>query len=51
MAVTVRPAQVRDARDITSAHVTAWQVAYRGIFPDPFLDGLTDEFEDRVRRW
>jgi len=51
MAVTVRLAEVRDARAVTRAHVAAWQVAYRGIFPDSFLDDMTRELEDRVRRW
>jgi GNAT superfamily N-acetyltransferase len=34
-----------DADDLADVHVTTWQEAYRGIFPDVFLNGL-----DRTRR-
>lgn len=51
MAVRVRPAAVDDAPGITHAHIAAWQVAYRGIFPDRFLDDMSLDFGDRMRRW
>ncbi len=51
MAVRVRPAAVADAPGITCAHVAAWQVAYRGIFPDRFLDDMTRDFGERMHRW
>ena len=51
MTVTIRPAEVADARAVSQAHVAAWQVAYGGIFPARFLDGLSAELEERVQRW
>ncbi|MBL8683016.1 MAG: GNAT family N-acetyltransferase [Myxococcales bacterium] len=47
--ITVREARVDDALAIATAHVRAWQTAYRSIMPDPFLDAL--RIEDRVARW
>ena len=42
----VRIATPRDARGIADIHVRAWQVAYDGIVPAPYLAGLsTDERE------
>ncbi len=49
--ITVRPALLEDASGITLVHITAWQVAYRGIFPDRFLDDLSAGFDDRMKRW
>jgi GNAT superfamily N-acetyltransferase len=37
-----------DAADLADVHVTTWQEAYRGIFPDEFLSGLNRE---RRARW
>jgi ribosomal protein S18 acetylase RimI-like enzyme len=39
----VRPARVEDALPIATIHVEAWQVAYRGIVPDEFLNTLSIE--------
>jgi GNAT superfamily N-acetyltransferase len=36
----LRRATVADAAAVAAIHVRAWQAAYRGIIPDPFLDGL-----------
>lgn len=36
----LRRATDADAAAVASMHVHAWQVAYRGIVPDDFLDGL-----------
>jgi GNAT superfamily N-acetyltransferase len=36
----LRRATVADAGAVAALHVRAWQTAYRGIVPDPFLDGL-----------
>ncbi|MFQ5966242.1 MAG: GNAT family N-acetyltransferase [Acidimicrobiia bacterium] len=44
----VRRAAKEDAAAISQVHVRAWQVAYRGFFPDEFLDGLSDSVSDRV---
>ena len=37
---TVRPAQPSDAEGIGLVHVRSWQAAYRGQFPQDYLDGL-----------
>lgn len=44
--VTVREATIDDAEQIARVHTTTWQVAYRGLLPDDFLDLL----DWRVRR-
>jgi ribosomal protein S18 acetylase RimI-like enzyme len=44
----VRDATVDDATAMTEAHVRAWQVAYRGIMPDRYLDDLSKHMADRV---
>ena len=36
----VRDARSADANPLAEIHVRSWQVAYRGIFPDDFLDTL-----------
>lgn len=38
-----------DAADLGRIHVEAWQVAYRGMMPDDYLDGLS--VDDRVTMW
>jgi len=40
MDATLRRATVADAAAIGTMHVRAWQVGYRGIMPDAYLDGL-----------
>jgi L-amino acid N-acyltransferase YncA len=37
---TIRPAAPADAAAIAAIHVRTWQVAYRGVMPPDFLDGL-----------
>jgi GNAT superfamily N-acetyltransferase len=49
MVVVVRPAVVGDADDLGSVHVRAWQVGYRGLMEDEYLDGLS--VTDRQRTW
>ena len=39
--MTVRRAKPTDARGIAEVHVASWQGAYRGFFPDEFLDNLS----------
>jgi ribosomal protein S18 acetylase RimI-like enzyme len=39
-AVVVRPASAADAEAIARVEVATWRTAYRGIVPDPVLDGL-----------
>jgi len=45
----VRSATREDAAAVAGVHVRSWQVAYRGLLPDEFLDGLRSE--DRVVRY
>jgi ribosomal protein S18 acetylase RimI-like enzyme len=47
--VPIRDARPADAAPIALVHVRAWQVAYRGIMPDAYLDGLTPD--DRLAGW
>ncbi|MDQ2788519.1 MAG: GNAT family N-acetyltransferase [Pseudonocardiales bacterium] len=47
--LTVRDAQPRDAAEVAGVHVRSWQAAYRGLFPDDYLDGL--QVEDRMARY
>jgi GNAT superfamily N-acetyltransferase len=49
MDVVVRPAAVGDADELGSVHVRAWQVGYRGLMEDEYLDGLS--ITDRQRTW
>lgn len=49
MAVSTRPATPDDAEGIASAHMRGWQVAYKGIVPDEFLDAMV--LADRIERW
>jgi GNAT superfamily N-acetyltransferase len=39
----VREAEASDAPAIAALQVRSWQRAYRGIVPDAFLDGLTED--------
>jgi GNAT superfamily N-acetyltransferase len=45
----IRAARVADARQIAEVHVRSWQGAYRGLFPQAYLDGLDPA--ERVGRW
>jgi GNAT superfamily N-acetyltransferase len=45
----LRRATGADAPAVAAMHVRAWQTAYRGIIPDPFLDGL--EVGSRASRY
>ncbi len=42
-APVVRRAEVSDAAAIAALQVRSWQVAYRGIVPDAFLDDLAED--------
>lgn len=42
-AVRVRPAEPDDALAVAGVHVRSWQVAYRGLIDDEFLDNLRAE--------
>ena len=45
----VRSATVADADEIAAIHVLSWQVAYRGLMPQEYLDGLDPA--QRAERW
>ena len=38
---TIRSATIQDARAIAGVHIESYKAAYRGIFPDPLLNGLS----------
>lgn len=51
----VRPAGVADAAVLADIHVSSWQVAYRGVFEEAFLEvldreGRADWFEKAIGR-
>lgn len=41
--VVVRPAGAADAAAVAALQVRSWRAAYRGLVPDEFLDGLTED--------
>ena len=45
----LRPAEPSDAIAVARVHVRAWQVGYRRLLPDEYLDGL--RAEDRAQRY
>jgi len=47
--VLLRPAEPSDALPVARVHVRAWQVAYRNLIPDDFLDQLRPV--DRAARY
>lgn len=47
--MNLRPAVPEDAMAVARVHVRAWQVAYRGLMPVDYLEGLRPE--DRARRY
>jgi GNAT superfamily N-acetyltransferase len=47
--LVIRPAVAADARGIASVHVATWRAAYRGVFPDAYLAGLS--VDEREVRW
>ena len=47
--VTVRTARADDAEALATAHVRAWQAAYRGILPQDYLDAI--DLDARVEQW
>lgn len=51
MPVVVRAATAADAEGISNVHIGAWQVAYRGLVADDFLDGLSDRLAGRIAWW
>lgn len=48
--IDVRAARPSDAPAVADAHLSAWRVGYRGVFPDSVLDG-EDVAAARVEGW
>jgi len=46
---SVRPATLRDAKTIAEIHVSTWQTAYEGIFPETDLAGI--QLDKRLALW
>ena len=51
MEITIRNALYEDAENLTDCLISCWQVAYKGIIPDDFLDNMIIERNSRVERW
>lgn len=47
----IRPATPEDAPRLAEIHIASWQAAYRELLPADFLDGLSDELENRTDQW
>lgn len=47
--MNLRPAAPDDAMAVARVHVRAWQVAYKGLIPDEYLQGLRPE--NRAERY
>jgi ribosomal protein S18 acetylase RimI-like enzyme len=47
--ITIRDARSEDAVAVAGVHVRSWQVAYRGLLPDDYLDAL--QASDRAARY
>ncbi|HSW93002.1 MAG TPA: GNAT family N-acetyltransferase [Gammaproteobacteria bacterium] len=47
--ITIRNAQISDARAIAKVHVLSWQAIYRGHIPDNVLDNLS--IDEREKMW
>ncbi len=45
----IRPAEPGDEMSVADVHVRSWQVAYKGLLPEEYLDGLRPE--DRARKY
>lgn len=50
MDALIRAAGLPDAPGIAEVHVRSWQAAYRGIVPDPILEGLDVEDRREMRK-
>jgi len=49
MSFSLRPAAPEDADAVAHMHVRSWRAGYRGLLPDPYLDGLRPQ--DRAARY
>jgi GNAT superfamily N-acetyltransferase len=46
----IRPARVDDADSLSHVYVESWRTAYRNIFPQSYLDGLSSGMVARTMR-
>lgn len=49
--IEVRSPRPGEGAAIASVQIRSWQVGYRGIFPDAYLDGLSADLTPREGRW
>ncbi|MHB1517092.1 MAG: GNAT family N-acetyltransferase [Acidimicrobiales bacterium] len=49
MSKEIRPAKRADADQVAGVHVRSWQVGYRGLLPDAYLQGMRPD--DRAKRY
>ena len=49
--VEVRAPERGEGGQIAEVQIRSWQVGYRGIFPDAYLDSLDGEMAARTGRW
>lgn len=49
--INIRKATRSDAAAIAGVHIRSWQAAYRGHFPDEFLDTLDSQLARRKESW
>ena len=47
--MTIRTAILEDAKDIATIHVKSWQVVYKGLIPQSYLDNLSTS--NREKSW
>jgi GNAT superfamily N-acetyltransferase len=47
--IQFRPAELKDAAAIAALHARSWQIHYRGIYPDQYLDHEVEA--DRSKVW
>ena len=47
---SIRPASIHDARAVTEVHVESYKSAYRGIFPEAHLNGVSVEQREPIWR-
>jgi ribosomal protein S18 acetylase RimI-like enzyme len=49
MTVSIRKARLEDAAGIAHVHVDSWRTTYKGLVPDAYLAGLSEERS--LQRW
>ena len=47
--ISIRRANISDAKSIAKIHVLSWQVIYRGLIPDKILENLS--IDEREKLW